>query len=130
MIIKIYNLFKIIRKFSVSGAVNVLDEIKPMPKFLKFIICDIFAFLIYYPLCRSALLIEKIGFDVRNFPLYSYRFSSFYVMRTDSRDRFGTPLEKRFTKEEIYKMMKQSGLEKINFKNDAPFWTAIGFKQN
>ncbi len=37
MIIKIYNLFKIIRKFSVSGAVNVLDEIKPMPKFLKFI---------------------------------------------------------------------------------------------
>ena len=101
-----------------------------LPKFLKFIICDIFAFLIYYPLSRFALLIEKIGFDVRNFPLYSYRFSSFYVMRTDSRDRFGTPLEKRFTKEEIYKMMKQSGLEKINFKNDAPFWTAIGFKKH
>ena len=51
-------------------------------------------------------------------------------MRTDSRDRFGTPLEKRFTKEEIYKMMIQSGLEKINFKNDAPFWTAIGFKKH
>ncbi len=37
MILKIYNLFKIIRKLSVSGAVDVIDEIKPIPKFLKFI---------------------------------------------------------------------------------------------
>ena len=37
-------------------------------------------------------------------------------MRTDSRDRFGTPLEKRFSKKDIYKMMKQSGLEKLNLK--------------
>ena len=37
MIFKIYNLFKIIRKLSVSGAVDVIDEIKPIPKFLKFI---------------------------------------------------------------------------------------------
>jgi hypothetical protein len=51
-------------------------------------------------------------------------------MRTDSRDRFGTPLEKRFTKKEIFKMMKQSGLEKISFKNSVPYWTAIGFKKS
>jgi hypothetical protein len=50
-------------------------------------------------------------------------------MRTDARDRFGTPLEKRFTKNEIYEMMVQSGLEKIRFKNGSPFWTAIGFKK-
>jgi hypothetical protein len=50
-------------------------------------------------------------------------------MRTDARDRFGTPLEKRYTKKQIFKMMKQSGLEKIKFKKNSPFWTAIGFKK-
>ncbi len=37
MLLKIFNLFKIIRKLSVSGAVDVIDEIKPIPKILKFI---------------------------------------------------------------------------------------------
>tara|TARA_B100000029_G_scaffold264832_1_gene261013 strand:- start:2462 stop:4042 length:1581 start_codon:yes stop_codon:yes gene_type:complete len=37
MLRKTFNLFKIIRKLSISGAVDVLDEIKPMPKVLKFI---------------------------------------------------------------------------------------------
>jgi len=103
--------------------------INRFPKFLKFLICDIIAVLVYYPLARFILLIEKIGFDFKNFPLYFYRSKSFYVMRTDSRDRFGTPLEKRFTKKEIFKMMEMSGLEKIKFKNSIPFWTAIGFKK-
>ena len=34
---KIYSLLKILRKLSVSGAVETLDEIKPIPKSLKFI---------------------------------------------------------------------------------------------
>jgi SAM-dependent methyltransferase len=100
-----------------------------LPKFLKFFICDIIAIFIYYPIARFILLTKKIGFDLKNFPLYFYRSRSFYTMRTDSRDRFGTPLEKRFTKKEIYKMMQQSGLEKISFKNNPPFWIAIGFKK-
>ena len=61
--------------------------------------------------------------------MYFYRSKSFYVMRTDSRDRFGTPLEKRFSKKEINEMMIDSGLEKIKFKDSLPFWTAIGFKK-
>ena len=51
-------------------------------------------------------------------------------MRTDSRDRFGTPLEKRYSKKEIYEMMKKAGLKKIKFKNSVPFWTVIGHKKN
>ena len=47
----------------------------------------------------------------------------------DSRDRFGTPLEKRYIKMIYNKMMKQSGLEKIQFKNSTPFWTVIGYKK-
>jgi ubiquinone/menaquinone biosynthesis C-methylase UbiE len=103
--------------------------VQRLPKFLKFLICDIIAIFIYYPLARFLLLIENLGFGLKNFPLYFYRSKSFYVMRTDSRDRFGTPLEKRFTKKEIYKMMKESGLTNIKFKNSEPFWTAIGFKK-
>ena len=103
--------------------------VNKFPKFLKFIICDLIAIFVYYPISRLALILRRIGFDIKNFPLYSYRSKSFYVMRTDARDRFGTPLEKRFTKNEIYEMMVQSGLEKIRFKNGSPFWTAIGFKK-
>ena len=103
--------------------------INRLPKFFNFLICDIIAIFIYYPIARFILLIKKIGIDFKNFPLYSYHSRSFYVMRTDSRDRFGTPLEKRFTKKQILKMMKESGLEKIKFKNSIPFWTAMGLKK-
>ena len=34
---KIFNLFIIIRKLSISGAIEVLDEVKPIPKFIKYI---------------------------------------------------------------------------------------------
>ncbi len=100
-----------------------------LPKFLKFLFCDIIAILIYFPLAKISLITEKVGIIFDNFPLYSYRHSSFYVMRTDARDRFGTPLENRFSKKEIYKMMKKAGLKKIKFSESVPFWTAIGFKK-
>jgi len=50
-------------------------------------------------------------------------------MRTDSRDRFGTPLEQRFTKTEIEQMMHAAGLKDIVFSNHQPYWTALGYKE-
>ena len=100
-----------------------------LPKFLKFLFCDLIAISIYCPLARIALMTERIGINLENFPLNSYRHASFYVMRTDARDRFGTPLESRFSKKQIEIMMKKAGLEKIKFSNSVPFWTAIGFKK-
>ena len=35
---KVFNLLKILRKLSVSGAIDTIDNIKPVPGFLKFII--------------------------------------------------------------------------------------------
>ena len=104
--------------------------ISKLPKFYNFLICDIIAFFVYYPLAKTSLILESIGLNFKNFPLRFYRKSSFYVMRTDSRDRFGTPFEKRYSKNDIYQMMKTSGLEKIKFKNSVPFWTVIGYKKN
>ena len=34
---KIYNLFKILRKLSISGSIETLEEIKPLPKSLKIV---------------------------------------------------------------------------------------------
>ena len=103
--------------------------ISKLPKFLKFLTCDIIALLVYYPLARFVFIFEKFGFKLKNFPLHFYSSKNFYVMRTDSRDRFGTPLENRFSKKKIFEMMKMSGLEKIKFRRSPPFWTAIGYKK-
>jgi hypothetical protein len=65
---------------------------------------------------------------VDDMPLSFYRNQSFYTMRTDCRDRFGTPLELRFSKVEIEAMMRGAGLANIRFSDAAPFWCAVGFK--
>jgi len=64
------------------------------------------------------------------FPLAWYRSRSYYTMRTDALDRFGTKLEKRFTAAQIRKMMEDSGLERIVFSDTAPYWCAVGYKGN
>ena len=112
----------------VSNFIRIV--ISRLPKFLNFLICDLIAIFIYYPFAKFSLLVEKFGLNFKNFPLHFYRNLSFYVMRTDSRDRFGTPLEKRYSKKEIYKMMKDAGLEKIKFKKSVPYWTVVGFKKS
>jgi hypothetical protein len=76
-----------------------------------------------------ALFFEKIGFNVNNFPLSAYRNYSFYTIRTDSLDRFGTQLEQRFSKLEIENMMISSDLENIVFNESEPFWCAVGYKK-
>ncbi len=87
------------------------------------------ALFVYYPLARFSWILNRIGIFNKNFPLYEYRNISFYFMSNDALDRFGTKLEKRFTKKEIKIMMTNSGLEKISFRDDIPFWVAIGYKK-
>ena len=50
-------------------------------------------------------------------------------MQTDSLDRFGTRIEKRFTKIEILRMMEDAGLKNIKFSNNVPYWVALGEKK-
>ena len=60
--------------------------------------------------------------------LSEYKDKSFYTMQTDALDRFGTQLEKRYSRKDIEEMLIQAGLEKIVFRNSEPFWCALGFK--
>jgi ubiquinone/menaquinone biosynthesis C-methylase UbiE len=106
----------------------VRRPISKMPHSLRYGISQIFAATVYYPLARTAKLLEKTGMNVEKFPLSQYRNNSFYVMRNDALDRFGTRLEKRFTKQEIREMMDRCGLENIKF-SETSFWTALGYKK-
>lgn len=98
-----------------------------LPHSLRYIISQMLALLIYFPLARTALILEKLGVSVDHFPLSQYRHNSFYVMRNDALDRFGTRLEQRFSKKEIQAMMQRCGLENISFSTTS-FWTAVGYK--
>ena len=100
-----------------------------LPAALKHLITDTLATLVYYPLARFCLLVEKMGFSVASIPLSYYRNSTFYTMRTDSRDRFGTPLEQRFNRKEIIAMMEAEGLGEVRFSDRAPYWCAVGIKR-
>ena len=104
--------------------------ISRLPFKVKDIITDIIALTVYFPLAKLSKLMDFLKINIESIPLSYYRNHSFYTMRTDSRDRFGTPLEKRFSKEEIKKMMTDSGLTNIRFSNHQPFWCAVGFKIN
>jgi SAM-dependent methyltransferase len=101
--------------------------ISRLPKVPKSIISQIIAAAVYFPLARSARIAERAGLNVEGLPLSQYRNNSFYTMQTDALDRFGTRLEKRFTKAEIQAMMERCGLRNITF-SDRSFWTAVGHK--
>jgi len=102
--------------------------VSQMPAPAKRLLTDLVAAFVYWPLARLAWLVEKVGLNPGSLPLSFYRNTSFYTMRTDSRDRFGTPLEQRFTRTEIRTMMEATGLVNIRFSEAEPFWVAVGTK--
>ncbi|MBT5400304.1 class I SAM-dependent methyltransferase [bacterium] len=100
-----------------------------LPYKIRRIMTDIIAIAIYYPLARLSYILSLLDVNTSNIPLSYYKDHTFYTMRTDSRDRFGTPLEKRFTKAQIEIMMKNSGLGNIHFSDSAPYWCVVGIKK-
>jgi Methylase involved in ubiquinone/menaquinone biosynthesis len=99
-----------------------------LPSSVKGVATDVIAALVYLPLARTARFLSAAGINVDSFPLSYYRDHSFYTLRTDSRDRFGTPLERRFSRAEILRMMRGAGLANISFSDRAPYWCAMGRK--
>jgi hypothetical protein len=75
------------------------------------------------------LLIEKFYKPLPNLPLFWYRNKSFYSLRTDALDRFGTRLEHRFTRKQIEEMLKNAGFRNIVFSDRAPFWCVSASKK-
>jgi ubiquinone/menaquinone biosynthesis C-methylase UbiE len=102
--------------------------ISKLPHPLRLVFSQAIAVLIYWPLARSARLLTRLGLRTHHVPLSYYADKSFYVMRTDAYDRFCTRLEKRFTRGEIDRKLRQAGFADIRFSDAVPFWCAVGIK--
>ncbi len=96
-----------------------------LPFNLKLLITNLIAISVYYPLARASLILNKIGIDTFNFPLSDYKNKSLYTMRTDSLDRFGTKIERRFSKREIKELLITHGFKNILFGKNMPYWVAF-----
>lgn len=116
--------FRLIWRF--SDAIRRI--IYRLPSGPKGFISELIAVFIYYPLAVLSRLLSSSGVDVSRIPLSYYRDCSFYSMRTDSRDRFGTPLEHRYTRSQIAKMCLEAGLCDLKFSENAPYWCVAGLK--
>lgn len=103
--------------------------ISRLPNRLRYLVTQGIAAGVYWPLSRVARLLEGVGIAVDPLPLSAYRDKSFYTMRTDALDRFGTRLEHRFTRCEIEEMMGRAGLENIQFHEGIPYWCVLGWKR-
>lgn len=96
-----------------------------LPFSLKLLVSQVIAILVYWPLARLAKLVERRGIAVNNLPLSYYREKSLYTMKTDALDRFGTSLEKRFSRAEIAEMLEACGFEGVTFSEREPYWVAL-----
>jgi len=100
-----------------------------LPFGLRKVVSSAIAAGVYWPLTRGAALAERLGANVDHVPLSSYRHSSFYRLRTDALDRFGTRLEHRFSRHQIERMMRDAGLEQVRFSEKVPYWVACGHRR-
>ena len=100
--------------------------VSTLPLRARYGVSQALAAAVYWPLARLAAIGERAGLHVDGWPLAFYRRRSFYTMRTDALDRFGTRLEHRMTRDEIARVLAAAGLERIRFSDRPPFWCAMG----
>jgi SAM-dependent methyltransferase len=102
-----------------------------LPSKLKLFTCDLIAYLVYVPLISFARIVRNLFPNKKwyqKLPLAVYVNNSISVIRNDALDRFGTPLEQRFSKIEIERMMASCDLTNIVFSTGNPYWHAVGQK--
>ncbi len=107
----------------------VREVMSKMPFVVRLAMSSVIASVVYFPLARLAAIADRAGRMPRNWPLAHYRSESFYTMRTDALDRFGTRLEKRFTRQQIESLLHDAGLVNVRFAGSAPYWCAVGYRE-
>lgn len=106
----------------------IRSGISRLPGSLKKIVCDILAVIFYMPLVLTVKLLYFLGFSklAKKMPLSTYHDKSFFLIRNDALDRFGTRLEQRFSAKEVYDMMGNAGLTNIRLSPGVPYYHAVG----
>lgn len=103
--------------------------ISQLPHGPRYVASQALATTVYWPLARSAKVLDKFGALPRAWPLSFYKDESFYTMRTDALDRFGTSLEKRYTRDQIRALYASAGMREPTFSDEMPYWVACGVKR-
>ena len=99
--------------------------ISRLPFKVRGLIAKLIAVAVYWPLARVAKVFGYFGFNISNFPLHHYAYQPFVMLANDALDRFGTRLEKRYSKDNIIDLFKGTDfdLKTLNFSSIEPFWT-------
>jgi ubiquinone/menaquinone biosynthesis C-methylase UbiE len=102
-----------------------------LPGKIKHLFCDVLAIIFYMPFILMGRLFNFLGFKslAKRMPLHGYQNRSFFMIRNDALDRFGTSLEQRFSAQEIKKMMEDAGLTDVVISNGIPYYHAVGKKK-
>ena len=98
-----------------------------LPKRATLAFSWVIAALVYWPLARGARLLTRLGLAgiAHQLPLSHYRDYSFRFMAGDAFDRFATPIERRYTREQISTWLARHG-RAASFAEHTPFWVCLG----
>lgn len=104
--------------------------ISRQPRLATRAVATVIAASVYLPLARAGEILERAGAPgaAAKLPLSFYRHLSFATMRNDSLDRFGTRLERRYTRTQMRELMDQAGLADVRISEAIPYWHGIGSK--
>lgn len=111
--------------FGVADAAR--QVISSLPQSIAEAVSTVIAGVVYLPLARLARLLDLIGLRrvADRLPLRFYSTLSFRTMRNDSLDRFGTKLEKRYSRAEVIALLEAAGLVDVTVSEHAPYWHAV-----
>jgi hypothetical protein len=102
-----------------------------LPQRPKAWVCDFLAIVIYMPFVLWVRFLVLIGLRsvAKKMPLAAYNNKSFFIIRNDSLDKFGTTLEQRFSKKEVAELMRNCGLEEVVISEGTPYYHSVGRKK-
>ncbi len=103
--------------------------ISKLPFKIKFVITFLIAIFIYFPFARISKLLKFFKLPYQNIPMWQYADLSFYIMKTDALDRFGTKVEKRYSRRQIIEILEESNFKEIKFSDAPPYWCAVAKKK-
>jgi len=105
--------------------------ISSLPFFLKKLICETIAFIVYLPFVKIAKFLDYVDLKKlsKKIPLEYYKDKSYMIIRNDALDRFGTPLEQRFSKKQIYELLIKNNFKEIIFSKKKPFYHLVATKK-
>jgi hypothetical protein len=115
--------------FSISEGVRKV--VCKFPPRLKRFSCDVLAITTYMPFVLTGRLFAAAGLKkaAAKIPLNDYQNKSFFIIRNDALDKYGTTLEQRFSEQEVITLMRNSGLDGIVVSPGGPYYHAVGKKQ-